>query len=352
MNSTTDIEPVRKRSRTRGLLCPIVLLFCSLAAPSALSASTLFNYEQRVKSASEELERATTDRDYTAEGISHANQLLPAREQVQVGSRWVQVDNQWLHNLLDSYSDGRSRYEHTELEQAAGRLNALHDHLLQLEKELASNTAGGKDPQAEVNRILARPEFQPKKEDPVTRAIRRIKEKVYAFVEEFEARLYRLFFGAKGESSWLFRGLIVLVLAGAVTLIVFMARKLRTKSPRKKKVTILGEEIDQNMSPGDLTSVAMAAARSGDFRTAIRKLYIALLYELSERSMIELKANATNHEYLSRVSGHPALTAPMRYLTDCFDYFWYGMFPPSREDFTSYLARYGEAVEHIRARQA
>jgi hypothetical protein len=38
----------------------------------------------------------------------------------------------------------------------------------------------------------------------------------------------------------------------------------------------------------------------------------------------------------------------MRYLTDRFDYVWYGMFPSSEDDFAVYLARYQEAMERAR----
>ena len=34
----------------------------------------------------------------------------------------------------------------------------------------------------------------------------------------------------------------------------------------------------------------------------------------------------------------------MHFMTDRFDYFWYGMFPSSQEDFSAYLTRYREAV--------
>ena len=108
---------------------------------------------------------------------------------------------------------------------------------------------------------------------------------------------------------------------------------------------MLGEEIDEDMRPSDFADAAIAAARAGDFRTGIRKLYIALLYELSERQLIELDANATNREYLSKVSRFSTLLPAMGYLTDRFDYFWYGMFPSSEQDFSSYLASYREALK-------
>ena len=107
---------------------------------------------------------------------------------------------------------------------------------------------------------------------------------------------------------------------------------------------MLGEEIAADGTSHDLAEAALYAARAGDFRAAVRKLYVSLLYELSERNLIELDESATNHEYLNRVSRFGALVGPMRYLTERFDYVWYGMFPSSEEDFAACLASYEEAM--------
>ena len=111
---------------------------------------------------------------------------------------------------------------------------------------------------------------------------------------------------------------------------------------------MLGEEIAADRTSRELAEAGLAAARAGDFRTAVRKLYVSLLYELSERNLIELEDSATNHEYLKKASRLSGLAGPMRYLTDRFDHVWYGMFPSSEGDFAAYLARYEEAMERAR----
>ena len=73
-----------------------------------------------------------------------------------------------------------------------------------------------------------------------------------------------------------------------------------------------------------------------------------MLYELSERNVIELEDSATNHEYLKMVVRFNALAGPMRYMTDRFDNVWYGMFSASEEEFAAYLTRYEEAMERAR----
>src|SRR4029078_9574560 len=112
---------------------------------------------------------------------------------------------------------------------------------------------------------------------------------------------------------------------------------------------VLGEEISADGTSRELAEAGFAAARAGDFRTAVRKLYVSLLYEMNERNLIELDESATNHEYLRKVSRFGVLAAPMAYLTDRFDHVWYGMFPSSTEEFAVYRSRYEEAMESTRS---
>jgi hypothetical protein len=47
------------------------------------------------------------------------------------------------------------------------------------------------------------------------------------------------------------------------------------------------------------------------------------------------------------VSASSLVASPMRYLTERFDYYWYGMLPISDQDYASYLARYEEASSKV-----
>jgi hypothetical protein len=112
---------------------------------------------------------------------------------------------------------------------------------------------------------------------------------------------------------------------------------------------VLGEEIDAGTTPKVLVDAALAAAKSGDFRLAIRKLYVSLLYDLADRGLIELEDSATNRDYLARASSHRPLVQPMRFLTDRFDHVWYGMYPTSEEDFSNCMEHYRQAIQSATA---
>ena len=74
----------------------------------------------------------------------------------------------------------------------------------------------------------------------------------------------------------------------------FGSRKRSSKSER----VILGERIGDDQSAHDLFAEAEMLARNGELRLAIRKGYVALLCELSDRKVIGLARHKTNRDYL------------------------------------------------------
>jgi Domain of unknown function (DUF4129) len=218
---------------------------------------------------------------------------------------------------------------------------------LQFNQLAASAT---EDPRVKVREILSRPQFQPKRENPITAFFKEVWNKIAGFFNDIFSALSRLLsklIGAGGGGNWLAWLIIFAALAGALFGVYRVLKGREPRRKRAKKRLVLGEEVEADATARDLADRAMAAARRGDFRTAMRGLYIALLYDLAERKLIELEDSATNREYLKRVSRFNQLVPAMRYLTDRFDYFWYGMFPSTEADFSSYLTRYKEAAAQV-----
>jgi hypothetical protein len=328
------------------------LLIIILAASHARAAATLLDYENRVFRAAEQVERIKADAEYSEEGIEHIQELLPNSETVYMNSQMIKVDNSWLHTLITRYQlEKDAQLRLAMLTEAGGRLRALDDHLREIELSRITE-AEQNNPRLKAQEILNRPEFKPKRQNKVVAFIKGIWDSIANFISElFRAvgRLLGQLFGSTTEGSWLSIVFVILVLGGFAFLVARAIRKAKPRRRRPKKRTILGEEIDAGTTAEALAERAYATAREGDFRNAIRKLYIAILYELSERRLIELEESATNREYLARLSGKGALTKAMAYMTDRFDYFWYGMFPTTGEDFSAYLARYREAVQSAQA---
>jgi hypothetical protein len=326
------------------LIAAFLIIFFLAAASCGAS---LLDYQKRVFRAAEQIERIKTDSQYSEEGASYVKRLLPKSERVDANGQPMMVDNTWLHILLDSYlSEHNPQRKRAELDEAAGRLIALDQHLRSLIDHTARNNASAE--RERLRQILARPEFQTQDKSPMAAFIKKLKQRIANALRDLWDQIFGKLQPASPQAVWLIKALILVVLAAAVILAVRTLMKVKRTQRLRKKRTILGEQIQSDTKPRDLAESAMAAARAGDFRTAIRRLYIALLYELAERNLIELEINATNRDYLNRVSQLAPLAAPMRYLTEKFDYFWYGKFPSTEDDFRDYFLHYLKAAELAR----
>jgi hypothetical protein len=315
----------------------------------AFAAASLSDYRRRVSQAEEEVDALIEKHYADAEDIASIKTLLPRSEQVDLAGQTVGVDNAWLHTLLDSARNAtRADERENKLSEASGRLFALGEHLDRIQSQ-ALGAEGSNATREKLREIRSRKEFMVKGDDPITAFIKKARNKVFEVLNKIYSKVLEVLFGGNSGASWVYRGLVIAGLVGALVMALRMFRRFkRAPKKREKKRTVLGEEIEAGTTSNDLAEAALRAAKAGDFRSAVRKLYISLLYELSERNLIELEPNTTNHEYLAKVSRFQPLVAPMRFLTDRFDYTWYGMFPSSAEDFSTFRARYDEAMDRVR----
>jgi hypothetical protein len=330
----------------------VTLLFVLLVAPGARGESSLLDYEHRVVRAAEQVERIKSDAQYAEDGIPYIKKLLPRTETVRFDNRTVAVDNAWLWSMLDSYQKESQQQERLSiLNNVAGRLRALDQHLRQAEtSEVTSpNNEGERE---RLREILSRSEYQPPPESRIGKYIRlglaKLRELVVAVRDAFW-KLIQSVFGAGVQGGALSKVIVIAVIGAALIIAVRMLSRIKPRKGRSRKRIVLGEEIDAGTTPKVLVDAALAAAKSGDFRLAIRKLYVSLLYDLADRGLIELEDSATNRDYLARASSHRPLVQPMRFLTDRFDHVWYGMYPTSEEDFSNCMEHYRQAIQSATA---
>jgi hypothetical protein len=330
-------------------IAPILLLIWCAALD--VSAETLLKYENRVARAVEQIARIKSDAEYEASGIEDAKQLLPRHEQVDHEGKPLTVDNTWLYVALDAYhAEDDAQKKKAKLSEIGDRLAALDAALIRA-AETSPDQASGQEARAKLRDILNRREYHEKEESRISRFIKKIYNKVQAFLMELLEAFQRMLgkvFGSAAQGSLISKIVVTVALGAFLFFTVRLAMQIKPRRKTARKRTVLGEEIDATATPGDLFEAAMAAARAGDFRAAVRKLYISLLYDLSERNLIEIEESATNHEYLARLSRFEALVSPVREMTDRFDVSWYGMFPTSQEEFSTYLARYNEAMQRAK----
>jgi hypothetical protein len=155
--------------------------------------------------------------------------------------------------------------------------------------------------------------------------------------------------GAVSVVQYILIGLIILLLGflGYKLAPHFAARFRRKEGEERESRVILGETIGDDVSASDLFSDAERLAREGDLRGAIRKGYVALLCEMSDRKLIGLARHKTNRDYLRDVRSRREIYEEMNGLTGSFERHWYGSQTAKTEDWEEFRRRCGDTIKAI-----
>ena len=125
----------------------------------------------------------------------------------------------------------------------------------------------------------------------------------------------------------------------------FLLERFRSrKMGDKKERVILGERIAADETAHELFAEADRLARGGDLRGAIRKGYVALLCELSDRKVIGLSQHKTNRDYLRDVRKQTELHKNMSGLTNNYERHWYGFEDAREQDWEEFRNGYRKAI--------
>ena len=110
--------------------------------------------------------------------------------------------------------------------------------------------------------------------------------------------------------------------------------------------------MDEERMAGDELLTAESAlqkakdiSRAGDYRAAVRYLYLSALLTLDERGLLRFDRSKTNREYLRTVAAFPQLSAPLRDVIDVFDRVWYGFQPLDEASFEHYVQKVDQLRE-------
>lgn len=187
---------------------------------------------------------------------------------------------------------------------------------------------------SQLEEILRRPEFQWQEEQPS------LLERIWEwFTQQLINMLPNEAPGGRIIS-------ILLVSAGilAIGLILyFVFRRFRREIAIDVEPGTAGEDTD----PQD-ASRAMDRARDlskiGDYRQALRYLYLSTLLLLEERGLIRYDRSRTNLEYLQSVGDHPQLATHLREIIQIFERSWYGLQIPDAQTYD----RFERQVQSIR----
>jgi len=193
-----------------------------------------------------------------------------------------------------------------------------------------------------LTRVLARPELQPPAISPLARWWNQLWEKINAWLE-------RTFGGSSGGQTeggstgvgvsipaWPF---LVLILAAVLA---FALRGLFMGWVNPAALANGLHEEDEILTSEIARQRAGTLSGGGDYRNAIRYLYLSVLLQLDERGLLRYDRSKTNREYLRAVASSPELVGPLRQVVDTFDRAWYGFESIDRSSYQAYLDQVDE----------
>jgi hypothetical protein len=259
-------------------------------------------------------------------GLEDAAARLVATSSVRLpGEVMISVDNGWLRDALQSAEPN--------LPSIAARLGAIIDALAQ------PPSAAPPDARERLQHMLDQPPFK-QPDAPQTPAwLREFFDWLGRLLENVFRPLGRISPTGGRTVAW---GIAIVGAVLLVGVLVYLLRGLR----RGVVDSSHAEDDDPaaNLTAKTALDQAGGLARGGDYRTAVRYLYISALLWLDERDILRYDRALTNREYLERVRDNPALRERMTPIVETFDRVWYGHLPIDADSF----AIYQKQVEALR----
>lgn len=344
----------------------ILIAFLVANSASVSIASEVGDYQRRVESARagvsillDNISQAEIGEEPTQPDslvIAELRRLIPSTEKVETYAGTVETNNQWFAEGLkvaEAESDLAKRaVVLSELEQRLGSVSSKLDEL-----DAAETVDRSKDEdKRKLAEILNRPEFQrPTKEVDEKSGIEAWLKRFLEWLESFFPKFTPPEGAADGASAiagvlqWVLIIAVILVLGFVLykLLPLFTTRLRRSVPEERHERVILGEKIGEDRTSEDLFGEAERLAREGDIRGAIRKGYVALLCEMSDRNLIGLARHKTNRDYLRDVRSRREIHDRMTGVTGKFERHWYGAEAARPDDWEEFRQSCGETLKAI-----
>lgn len=137
---------------------------------------------------------------------------------------------------------------------------------------------------------------------------------------------------------------LIIIVGGIAALILVMWYFARTMRVQPSALANAGAQPDDPKTASGATDRATAFAANGNYRSAIRYLYLSSLLWLDERGLLRYDASLTNREHLRQVRDQHELHDRLRKVVNAFEDVWYGDYPVDE----SYYLRYLQQIEELR----
>ncbi len=343
-------------------LLMVCLVFVFLVFPDISLSKTFEEYKKNVNQLKIEFAALTLPSENVSaeeneERIENtfekAKEILPAEEKIEFDGTTFEVNNKWISDKIEEYKDEKKTAEDKRLIliSISERLEAIEAKLKEFEKAKASETSKDEE-KRKLSEILKREEFKKPEVEEES-----LLQRIWRWFDEWMKKNFRpqrrepLPASSFGTVAYVMQWVLYVVIFGLIAFLIykfapFFIKKYRERERRNKKKErfILGEKLSADETTENLFNQAEKLAIDGNLREAIRKGYIALLFELSERKLIGLAKHKTNRDYLRSIRKKRELHENMNDLTLNYERHWYGFEDADEEDWEEFKIDYKKAL--------
>ena len=150
----------------------------------------------------------------------------------------------------------------------------------------------------------------------------------------------------------LFQILLILIAVGLLALVVIQLRGSGNPFKANRRIKRAGadislQEIEENLDSVDLRSPLERAITDGNYRRAVRLLYLQTIQLLDEKRLVRWQRDKTNGEYLRELEAGE-LRARFGEVTLVFERLWYGDRDLNQTQFTEVHREFLGLLDRIR----
>jgi Domain of unknown function (DUF4129) len=246
--------------------------------------------------------------------------------------RTVTIDNSYLLTVLAAPDPDLNR-----LENIFSSLKAAH-------KAYPSRVFTTKDIES-LKQILARPEFRglSRQVNPFSQWLQNLWMRLMNWFGDLMQRLFgnrNVTIGDGAGSPLELISIVILIL-----ILLYAAHSLYADFVAEADLKEDGSGSGQPLTAESAFEKAQALSRGGDYRSAVRYLYLSSLLVLDERGLLRYDHSKTNREVLRSVSDSPELARRLHDVIEVFDNVWYGYHTLDEDSFRHYSQRVEELKE-------
>ncbi|WP_420631453.1 DUF4129 domain-containing protein [Candidatus Leptofilum sp.] len=238
-------------------------------------------------------------------------------------------------------ADGRIQpINHTFLIRQLENENMSHEEVATLLITYRSSRLGWPDPslpivdKAALDNVLSQPAFNYAPEEP--NFLQRLWQDIRQSIQDFFLRLFPEDSGVNLPINNLLVILAVVLIIGALAYALRgLIGDLTADAAMSAEDELSGEPLTAELA----LQKAQELSTGGDYRTAVRYLYLSSLLLLEERGLLRYDRSLTNREYLRSVAHRPELATILREVIEVFDRVWYGFQSLSASEYDTYAQR-------------